>query len=131
MNGVAITGYPEFRYKDNGNVKTVKFTLHPAWKKELIEKAIANYDKAISLVKDGDTDFAKALKLHDWIVNNITYGDMTNGGNGINALANKKAVCAGYAYTYQFLLSQAGVESIYVAADTNVENTCLESCLKI
>ena len=121
MNGVAITGYPEFRYKDNGNVKTVKFTLHPAWKKELIEKAIANYDKAISLVKDGDTDFAKALKLHDWIVNNITYGDMTNGGNGINALANKKAVCAGYAYTYQFLLSQAGVESIYVAADTNVE----------
>ena len=121
MNGVAITGYPEFIYKDNGNVKTVKFTLHPAWKEELIKKAIANYDKAISLVKEGDTDFAKALKLHDWIVNNITYGDMTNGGNGINALANKKAVCAGYAYTYQFLLSQVGVESIYVAAATNVE----------
>lgn len=45
MNGVAITGSPEFTYKDNGNVKTVKFTLHPAWKEELIKKAIASYVK--------------------------------------------------------------------------------------
>mgnify|MGYP004455352699 CR=1 FL=1 len=39
----------------------------------------------------------------------------------MNALANKKAVCAGYAYTYQFLLSQVGIESIYIAAQTKNE----------
>ena len=40
---------------------------------------------------------------------------------GVGALANRKAVCAGYAQCYQFLLSQVGIDSVYIAANTKKE----------
>lgn len=39
----------------------------------------------------------------------------------VGALANRSSVCAGYAQCYQFLLSQVGVQSIYIAANTTKE----------
>ena len=69
----ATTGFPEFTFKDNGCVATVKYTYHPAWTEEFTKKVIAGYDDAMARIKNGDTDFAKALKLHDWIVKNVSY----------------------------------------------------------
>ena len=118
----ATTGFPEFTYKENRNVATVKFSYHSAWTEDFIKKVIEGYDEAMSLLKPNDSDFAKALKLHDWIVKNVSYGMSTLYYDfAVGALANKKAVCAGYAQCYQFLLSQAGVDSIYVAANTKKE----------
>ena len=119
---ISTTGFPEFTYKANGNVETVKFTYHPVWTKAFVKQVLAGYDDAMSLIKEGDSDFAKILKLHDWIVKNVAYGMSANTADfAVGALANKRAVCAGYAQCYQFLLSQTGVDSIYIAAKTKKE----------
>ena len=119
---VSTIGFPIFTYKDNGNVATVKYTYHPAWTEDFIKRVIAGYDEAISLINLDDTDFAKALKLHDWIVKNVSYGmSKTYSDFAVGALANRSSVCAGYAQCYQFLLSQVGVKSTYIAANTTKE----------
>ena len=119
---VSTIGFPIFTYKDNGNVATVKYTYHPAWTDDFIKRVIASYDEAISLINPDDTDFAKALKLHDWIVKNVSYGmSKTYSDFTVGALANRSSVCAGYAQCYQFLLSQVGVQSTYIAANTTKE----------
>ncbi len=119
---VSTIGFPIFTYKDNGNVATVKYTYHPAWTDDFIKRVIASYDEAISLINPDDTDFAKALKLHDWIVKNVSYGmSKTYSDFAVGALANRSSVCAGYAQCYQFLLSQVGVQSTYIAANTTKE----------
>ena len=119
---ISTTGFPQFTYKANGNVETVKFTYHSVWTKAFVKQVLAGYDDAMSLVKEGDSDFAKILKLHDWIVKNVAYGMSANTADfAVGALANKRAVCAGYAQCYQFLLSQTGVDSIYIAANTKKE----------
>lgn len=119
---VSTIGFPIFTYKDNGNVATVKYTYHPAWTDDFIKRVIAGYDEAMSLINLDDTDFAKALKLHDWIVKNVSYGmSKTYSDFAVGALANRSSVCAGYAQCYQFLLSQVGVDSIYIAANTTKE----------
>jgi len=118
----ATTGFPEFTYKDNGCVATVKYTYHPAWTQDFVAKVIASYDEVMALIKPGDSDFAKILKIHDWIVKNVSYGMSTLYYDfGVGALANRKAVCAGYAQCYQFLLSQVGIDSVYIAANTKKE----------
>lgn len=125
IHSTASTDYtakPEFTLKDNGNVATIKITYSSMWTFDFIKKVVAGYDDAMNTLNPDDSDFAKALKLHDWIVQNVTYGDRyTTGGFAANAFANRKAVCEGYAYAYQFLLSQVGVESIYVGAKTPSE----------
>lgn len=119
---VSTIGFPIFTYKDNGNVATVKYTYHPAWTEDFIKRVIAGYDEAMSLINLDDTDFAKALKLHDWIVKNVSYGmSKTYSDFAVGALANRSSVCAGYAQCYQFLLSQVGVDSIYIVANTTKE----------
>ena len=119
---ISTMGFPQFTYKANGNVETVKFTYHPVWTKAFVKQVLAGYDDAMSLVKEGDSDFAKILKLHDWIVKNVSYGMVANTADfAVGAFANKKAVCAGYSQCYQFLLSQAGIDSIYIAANTKKE----------
>ena len=118
----STTGFPEFTYKDNGCVASVKYTYHPAWKTDLIKSAIAGYDEAMERLNPDDSDFAKILKLHDWIVKNVSYGmSKLYYDFAVGALANRSAVCSGYAQCYGFLLSQAGVESIYIAANTVTE----------
>lgn len=118
----ATTGFPEFTYKDNGCVATVKYTYHPAWTQDFVAKVIASYDEVMALIKPGDSDFAKILKIHDWIVKNVSYGMSTLYYDfGVGALANRKAVCAGYAQCYQFLLRQVGIDSVYIAANTKKE----------
>lgn len=116
-------GAPVFTYKDNGCVKTVKFEYTYTWTEtDIVERAIAGYDEAMALIQPGDSDFAKILKLHDWVVKNVSYGmSKPYSDFAIGALANKSSVCGGYAQCYGFLLSQAGIDSIYVVANTTTE----------
>lgn len=112
-----------FTLQDNGCVATVNYTYHSAWKKEFVERVIAGYDDVMRLIRKDDTDFAKILKFHDWIVKNVAYSRQAQYADfGAGALANRRAVCAGYAGLYQFLLEQEGIENIYVAAKTKTED---------
>lgn len=121
-SSAATMGNPTFTYKENGCVETVKYTYHQAWKTEFIEKVIASYDEVMSLIHEEDADFAKILKFHDWIVKNVSYKlSGSYADYAVGALANRSAVCAGYAKLYQFLLEQEGIENIYIDAKTESE----------
>ena len=83
--------------------------------KELEEKVkyiLANY------IKSNMTDFDKELAIHDYIVNNCTYGFFNDGSeieySAYGALVKGKAVCSGYAAAMDLLLKCAGVDSRFV-----------------
>ncbi len=121
---IAIVGWedPNFELTEEGYIQAVKFNYADTWTDAFIKKAIAGYDDAMSRIEEEDSDFAKALKLHDWIVKNVSYSQTAQyNGFGGGALAERKAVCAGYAQCYQFLLEQQGIENIYIAAQTSSE----------
>ena len=67
------------------------------------------------LIKPGMTDFEKELAIHDYIVENCSYGlskdrdDTEYTAYGV--LVNKTAVCSGYASAMNLLLNCSGVES--------------------
>ena len=118
---------PKFDYKSNGNIATVKVQYGPSWTLDFVKRAIEAYDEAMSLIQSNDGDFAKILKLHDWIVKNVSYGmGKGNADFAAGALANRAAVCAGYADCYKFLLEQVGIENIRVNADTRPSENKVE-----
>lgn len=128
---VVISDYPEFfwfngdgsiSYDNNGNYifttsgyvidgKTVNADSVAAYKAEL-ESAAAS---AIAGMPNG-SDYDKALYLHDYIALAVDYvsDDHKDDQTVYGALVEGKAVCAGYARTYQYLLRMAGIESWYV-----------------
>lgn len=85
------------------------------------------YDKAKAVlrraVKDGMSDLEKETAIYSWIVNNVNY-DWTHQDRmketpresftPYGGLVNRKAVCLGYATTFQLLCDLAGVECITV-----------------
>lgn len=55
------------------------------------------------------------LYLHDRLLAHVTYDDAyINEQNAYTAIVEGKAVCAGYAFAFQYLLMRAGIESYYV-----------------
>lgn len=82
------------------------------------------------VVKDGMTDYEKELALHDYIVNYGRYDIENYEKNTIprdsytayGFLANKKAVCAGYAELMYRLLNKAGIEAHVVVGNARDES---------
>lgn len=69
------------------------------------------------------SDYQKELYLHDALVNRITYSyEMAQEQNAYTAIVEGKAVCAGYAHAFQYLLMRAGIESYYVTGIGNGDN---------
>lgn len=79
-----------------------------------------------SNIKDSMSDYEKELVIHDYIVNNCTYGisDANDGSefNSYGVLINNKAVCEGYARTAALLLKCCGIEAKLVVGHTNDNN---------
>lgn len=69
-------------------------------------------------VDPSESNYAKAVFAHDWLVNNVTYDsahDQGEAGNGfwhtpLSALRDHSAVCSGYAAAYELLLEAMGIE---------------------
>ena len=71
---------------------------------------------------DPESDFDKALWLHDYIVNTITY-DWTYEDRTLDkAILDGSAVCEGYAAAYKYLMTEAGVECVNVYHDNPIPN---------
>ena len=81
-------------------------------------------DNALSGISDDMPELAKALYLHEWIVEQTDYAyEEYNAGNipascygAAGVLINHKAVCSGYSDAYGLLLSKVGVESYVVSS---------------
>ena len=78
--------------------------------------------KYIDLTKSLTSEYEKALVLHDALVKNVTYDlGAPNAHNAYGAIVEKRAVCEGYAESYQYLLHLCGIQSYFVAGFSNDE----------
>ena len=60
----------------------------------------------------GGSDYEKALYIHDALANRIIYDlGWQDEQSAYSALVNGKAVCAGYARSYQYLLNRVGIDA--------------------
>lgn len=89
------------------------------WQSEVYESAThASAKKARSLaeecMKQADTDYARALWLHDWLIHNAEYDHDYRYFYPEGVLLYGKGVCQSYALAYEMLLRLVGIESIYV-----------------
>lgn len=70
-------------------------------------EAAAN--ELLSEIPEGATDWEKAKIIHDGLVRHVTYEKGTYDNTIYGALVEGKAVCSGFAVTYQYLLEQIGI----------------------
>lgn len=79
-----------------------------------------------TVVTEEMDDYDKALALHDWVVDHLTYikdDETYTSANFLEvALFQGKAVCQGYAALYRALLDQAGIENDYEFGTDHVWN---------
>lgn len=88
-------------------------------RKETVEKA-KHIEESLGLFSNELCDYEKAAILFRYVVNNVKYNHSTigiyHGQTAYEGLVLGKAVCAGYARTYNALLKDVGVESLYVTS---------------
>ncbi len=75
----------------------------------------AAVERYVSYAKDANSEYEKALILHDALVNDITYIETENAHNSYGALVEGTAVCEGYTEAYQVLLEEVGIMSYKVS----------------
>ena len=75
------------------------------------------------LIADDMSEYDRVLAIHDWICENVEYESGTNNSDQdiYGALVLRKAVCAGYAKSFTYLLDRADIES-YVISGHAVKN---------
>ena len=111
---------------DNGYIKALREEYYNDREEAKFRAAV---EEALACVDNGMSDLEKVVALHDYLASHTKYDYETeakieyNIEHGINeefvastaysALVNRFSVCGGYAYAYQYLLTQVGVESRY------------------
>lgn len=111
---------------DNGYIKALREEYYNDREEAKFRAAV---EEALACVDNGMSDLEKVVALHDYLASHTKYDYETeakinyNVEHGINeefvastaysALVNRFSVCGGYAYAYQYLLTQVGVESRY------------------
>ena len=90
----------------------------PADKKEAMDLAYKTQGILDEVIKDGMSDYEKELAIHDYIVNNCSYGASAANDNSeysaYGAIVNGKAVCGGYAAAMNLLMKFLQIRLIRV-----------------
>ena len=120
--------YPEYfwlpvqcKYKHLDNVVT---HIMPDYiiRKSISEDKKAVESKAKSYIQkvQGKLDFDKSHMLHDLLIENVTYDKNTTANNQdiYSAFVGGRAVCAGYAKAYEYLLHKVGIPAFSVTGQS-------------
>lgn len=140
-----INDHPELFYADrygtirssSGVIQTVTLSYRnfPNGINQAIRNFNAAADSALSQLQGVESEAEKALLLHDWLVLRCDYNrpasqalwqgtweefckttDNIHMWSAYGALVNGDPVCQGYALAYKYLLSLAGIDSIYLSS---------------
>ncbi len=121
---------PEYLHTDskiNGSYPCVGVQLaynnHAKNLEESKKAFLAAADAILKGLPSGGSNFDKELYLHDALITKVTYDINTvSEQNAYGALIDGRAVCAGYAFAFQYLLMRARIESFYVTGTSHKEN---------
>lgn len=118
-------------YQDLGGIRTYKVSIGPRNEKgyyletfktqEQVEKAktyIEDVKKQMATQISTDGIYRKLGKVHNWLIENITYEANTNSKDQYTiygALVQNKAVCEGYARAFKYLMDGTGVPCVIVS----------------
>lgn len=62
--------------------------------------------------------FDKIEQVHDWLIDNLSYGVEISGNNSYNiygAFINKSVVCEGYAESFKYIMDKLGIQCVLVS----------------
>ncbi|MBO5934606.1 MAG: hypothetical protein J6Q94_03860 [Clostridia bacterium] len=122
MNG-EFTSFTFTVYCDDSDIKSYQ------WQAENAAMDIVNQAMAY------ESDYEKALFVHDYLVNNVEYNhdyadkrsqteppEVSLGCSMYGALVDGSTVCQGYAQAYQYILKKLGIEAVYVTGYANASS---------
>ncbi|MBQ8868213.1 MAG: hypothetical protein IJ027_00650 [Oscillospiraceae bacterium] len=92
--------------------------------KVMDDKVKAAADKVLKGVNSSMTAFDREVYIHNHLVNNCKYDTSYKAENAhdmYGSLVNGVAVCEGYAYAFQYLAREAGIQSIVVKGELITE----------
>ena len=120
---------PEYLYATNSSGEHLCVGVQLGYNNHAsdLEQSKKNFLDAADAILEGlpagGSDFDKELYLHDALITKVTYDINTvSEQNAYGALIDGRAVCAGYAFAFQYLLMRAGIESFYVTGTSHKEN---------
>ena len=126
-----VNDHPEFYYMrasfrynlTNNRVNLVQweYTVSKTTKKSMDTKFNAAVKQALSYTKSGMTNLEKAMVLHDYLIEKVTYTFSSNPDsrvyNAYGALVDGKAVCQGYTLAYNYLMSKLKISNKFVPSN--------------
>lgn len=111
----------------SGEMQSVHLTYSVSQKQaiSMIAEIEGQSRELLSGLDAGMSDYEIAVMLHDRLAEHISYDD-THEEEYIHtiygSLVRGRAVCSGYSKAYQFLLSQCGIQALYVRGEADGEN---------
>lgn len=107
----------------NGIKSVFKFTVSYRETAKQTKKVNTLVTKALKSLKlSNASNYKKVKKIHDYIVNKLTYDTSYSNYTAYKALTEKKAVCQGYALLFYKMATEAGVPCRIVVSDTHAWN---------
>lgn len=78
---------------------------------------VSDQENEILSTIDDKNDYYKILKVHNWIVDNVSYNmqESTNNSNIYGALQDRRVVCEGYARLFKSLMDKLEIPCVIVS----------------
>lgn len=130
---------PELFYLDSDSLKLycddyktivkMKFLASSSDIKEMKMEMEAISAAAVAYTNESQTDFEKAVTIHDFLTKHCTYAGKSQTSLKIpqtahtayGALIDKLAYCDGYSSAYKILLNRCGIECVIAEGKTDIE----------
>lgn len=103
-NGYISKLYPEYTETDKRVIEETVAGLHRATEEILLH------------ISEDMTDFEKVMTVHDYMVLHYEY-DETYSNYTISIMTTKTGVCMSYAFAFNHLMNELGIESTFVSSD--------------
>ncbi len=77
----------------------------------------------VDVAKTYELDYEKEKYVHDELINRITYDETyKDDQSAFNAMVSNRAVCAGYAKSFQIIMTKLGIPTYYLTGDAKGEH---------
>ncbi|MDE6591686.1 MAG: hypothetical protein K2K57_01300 [Oscillospiraceae bacterium] len=104
-----------YRHQSDSFTHKLDYRFTPEEVKSMQQEIDSKVSEIFSSIDSSATDYEKLLIFHDRLVTGCTFNDGTEYSNTIyGALVAGTAQCEGYAFTFEYLCKQAGIECFTV-----------------